>query len=329
MRYALGLFLLIVNACASEPPATPAGDGSAPPTAGEQTAATAPAPPIADTVAPKWLILVTGITGRQGGAAANHLLERGFPVRGLTRDPQRPEAQALAARGVEIVKGDFTDLPSIERAAAGAHGMFLNSPGTVPDETMAGIAAIDAAKRAGIRHVVYTSYYHAHPEKGLPTSPKTRVEAHLRQSGVDYTILRPGTFMENILGSKEKLLTVGFREARPAHVRQQFIASTDIGFLVAEAFTQPQQWIGREVEIATDEYTPLQLAELYSQVLGQPVIYHKITWEETGIPARFLDSLRWGETEAVRADIPALRARYPQLLTYRQFLDAHWGKPPG
>jgi uncharacterized protein YbjT (DUF2867 family) len=205
--------------------------------------------------------------------------------------------------------------------------MFLNTPGTVPDETAVGIAAIDAARRAGVEHIVYTTYYHGHPQKGLPSSPKTRIEAHLRKSGVGYTILRPGTFMENILSSKDRLLSAGLREARPPHVRQQFIATADIGFFVAEAFTHPREWLGRELEISTDEYTPPQLAKLYSEILGKPVAYHRITWEESGIPARFHDTLRWGEKELVRADIPALRARYPELLTYRQFLESHWGRP--
>jgi uncharacterized protein YbjT (DUF2867 family) len=70
------------------------------------------------------LIVVAGATGKQGGAAARSLLDTGFRVRGLTRDPQKPEAQALSNRGAEVVQGDMDDGSSVERALEGAYGIF-------------------------------------------------------------------------------------------------------------------------------------------------------------------------------------------------------------
>src|SRR4028118_1512264 len=70
------------------------------------------------------LILVCGATGSQGGAVARSLLDRGFRVRALTRDPHKPEAEALADRGAEVVRGDMEDRPSVDRALRGAHGVF-------------------------------------------------------------------------------------------------------------------------------------------------------------------------------------------------------------
>jgi uncharacterized protein YbjT (DUF2867 family) len=75
-------------------------------------------------------VLVSGATGRQGGAVVGHLLERGFPVRAITRDPERPAARALAARGVHVVKGDLEDVPSLRakgpatRARSGRRGTW-------------------------------------------------------------------------------------------------------------------------------------------------------------------------------------------------------------
>ena len=70
-------------------------------------------------------ILVAGATGNQGGAVASSLLERGFKVRALTRDPQNSqEAQALAEQGAEVAQGDMEDRSAMDRALEGVYGVF-------------------------------------------------------------------------------------------------------------------------------------------------------------------------------------------------------------
>jgi len=69
-------------------------------------------------------VMVTGATGRQGGAVTRHLLEAGFGVRALVRDPQTPRAGALAERGIELAQGDLENRDSIQRAVEGAYGVF-------------------------------------------------------------------------------------------------------------------------------------------------------------------------------------------------------------
>ncbi len=106
------------------------------------------------------LILVTGATGKQGGAVARSLLDRGFQVRALTRNPQKPEAQALADQGAEVVQGDMEDRSSMERALEGAYGVFSvqNFWETGYDsEVQQGKTVTDAAKAAGVEHFVYSS----------------------------------------------------------------------------------------------------------------------------------------------------------------------------
>ena len=68
-------------------------------------------------------IVVTGATGQQGGAVVKSL-RRSFHVKAITRDPKKPEAQALTKLGVEVVAADLLDRASLERAFAGAHGVF-------------------------------------------------------------------------------------------------------------------------------------------------------------------------------------------------------------
>src|SRR4051812_44865190 len=94
-------------------------------------------------------ILVTGATGKQGGATARRLVEKEHRVRALARDIGSPAAKALAASGVELVRGDLGDRAALDRALAGVDAMFLvTTPygSSVETETREGVAAADAAK---------------------------------------------------------------------------------------------------------------------------------------------------------------------------------------
>lgn len=147
------------------------------------------------------VVLVTGATGKQGGAAARHLLAAGFGVRALTRDPEGPKARALADGGAEVVGGDLDAPDSLGRALEGVYGVFsVQNPfehGT-GGEVRQGIALADAAMATGVKHFVYSSVASAHRRTGIPHfDSKFEVEEHLRRTGLAHTILRPTYFMEN------------------------------------------------------------------------------------------------------------------------------------
>src|SRR6202043_3016262 len=105
-------------------------------------------------------ILITGVTGNQGGAVANALKGTGFHLRGLTRKPDSERAAALARNGVDIVKGDLDDEATLRRALTGVWGVF-----SVQNAAEAGIEREEAqgkrlaalAREAGVEHFVYTS----------------------------------------------------------------------------------------------------------------------------------------------------------------------------
>ena len=147
------------------------------------------------------VVLVVGATGKQGGAVARSLLDRGFQVRGLTRNPQKPEAQALTEQGAEVVQGDMEDRSAMDRVLDGAYGVFSvqNFWETGYDrEVQQGKTVADAAKAAGVEHFVYSSVGSAHRQTDIPHfESKWEVEEHVRQIGLPYTILRPVFFMQN------------------------------------------------------------------------------------------------------------------------------------
>jgi len=112
------------------------------------------------------IILVAGATGNQGGAVLRHLLEQGWKVRALTRNPDSRSAGELRDLGAELVQGNFGDQVSLKQALEGVYGVFMpglqvNMRVTPETETKYGSALIEAAKDAGVRHFVYVSEMHA------------------------------------------------------------------------------------------------------------------------------------------------------------------------
>src|SRR6516225_7484598 len=149
------------------------------------------------------LVLVTGATGKQGGACVEALLTRGHQVRALTRNSASPAANRLRERGVEITVGDFSDRDSLMRAARGADAVYaMSTPYEqgAEKETAQGITITDAARAARVGHFVYSSVASANRGTGIGHfDGKYTVEKHLQASGVPYTIVAPVFFMENLL----------------------------------------------------------------------------------------------------------------------------------
>src|ERR1700674_5700587 len=149
-------------------------------------------------------ILITGVTGNQGGAVAQALQGTGFHLRGLTRMPDGERAAALARHDVDVVKGDLDDEATLRRALAGAWGVFgvQNSlEAGVEREEAQGKRLSTLAREAGVEHYVYTSVGSAHKRTGIPHfDNKWRIEETVRGLRFpSHVILRPVFFMENLL----------------------------------------------------------------------------------------------------------------------------------
>ncbi len=275
------------------------------------------------------LILVSGATGQQGGAVARGLLERGFTVRALSRDPEKPAGRELAALGAEVVSGDLEDRGSIERVLDGVHGVFSVQQffeAGYEGEVRQGVQLADAAKAAGVEQLVYSSVGSAHRETGIPHfDSKWEVEEHLRSSGVSYTVLRPVYFMQNWEMMREPILGGTLPQPLDPDKPFQMIDADDIGVFAAMAFENPGEWIGREVDLAGDELTMPEIADTFSRVTGRQVDYFQTPWDQFGeqMGEEFTVMYRWFNDEGYEADIAGLRKEYPGLVSFEQYLRGH------
>ena len=258
-------------------------------------------------------ILVTGATGRQGGATARELLAAGHTVRAMTRHPDGPAARALASLGAEVVAGDLDDAASLERAMAGAWGVFAVQntwEAGVEREEQQGVRVAEVARRQGVRHLVYASVGSAHRRTGIPHfENKARVEERIRALGFpSFTILRPVFFMENWAGPwflpaiEQGQLAIGLAPT----TRLQMIATRDIGAYGRWAFENHAALNGRGIELAGDELTMPETAEVLGRAVGRPLTFVRVPIEQVRAASDdFATMLEWFDRVGYDADIEA------------------------
>jgi uncharacterized protein YbjT (DUF2867 family) len=196
-------------------------------------------------------VLVTGATGQQGGAVARALLTRGHHVKALTRKPDSDAARQLASAGADLVTGDLGDTGSVLKAASGVGAVFLMGDSTEAgpeEETRQGIIAAEAAKDAGVGHLIYSSVADANKKTGIPHfDSKYLVEKHLAGLGIPYTISAPASFMENIVApwSIGALRQGTYAFPMPPKRVIQLIALADIAAFVAALIERRDQVFGK------------------------------------------------------------------------------------
>jgi len=276
------------------------------------------------------VILVTGATGRQGGAAWRKLRERDFPVRALTRAPDAPKARGLVGHGTEVVRGDLDDSASLTRALDGVYGVFsvqsLAEHG-IEAEIRQGISLADAAKRLRISHFVYSSVASADQNTGIPHfDSKFRIEQHIRGTGMRFTIFRPVFFMENWLGMRQQIEQGALALPLKPDSRLQMIAVDDIGAFVAMAFEKPGHWQDQTRELAGEELSLSEIAGRFSRTVGREVTYRQVPWDEWEQRAgrEMTVMWRWFESTGYHVDISQLRQEYPQLSGFDRWLAQKW-----
>lgn len=274
-------------------------------------------------------ILVTGATGQQGGATVKALLASvsGWQVIALSRKPEAPAAQALVARGVQVICGDMTDRGSLRAAMTGVHGVYSVQASVTHDaasEVRQGKLVADVAAECGVTHFVYSSVGGAERSSGVPHfESKWEIEQHIRKLGLAATILRPATFMDNLAkGPMRAIMLSMMKTFVPDTKSLQLMAVRDIGAFAALAFDRPQEFVGQAIELAGDTLTrPQTIAALKTAGLSPAISLRVPAVLTRRMPPDFPLMFNWFAEHGYQADIPKLRAHRPELLTL-----AAWAK---
>lgn len=277
----------------------------------------------------KPVILVAGATGNQGGAVVDALASepRRWHVRALTRSPQGKKAKALAARGVEVFGGDLADASSLKPALDGAYGAFSvqNSMAAgLAKEKLQGVNFADVALAAGVKHLVYASVGGADRDSGVPHfETKYHIERHIESIGLPATVLRPVSFMEGFgAPGIQRAIGLGiFGSVLPPAKPMQMVAVRDIGIFARLAWEDPERYLGSALELAGDELTIPDIVATIKRVTGKRFVFR--------IPAPAAMTrgmgdagkmITWISEDGYQANISALRARYPDMLTFEAWL---------
>lgn len=300
-------------------------------------------------------ILVIGATGRQGGAVARRLVEEGLPVDALTRDPSGAAALGLRRRGVRVLRGDLAEPFTLACALEGKRAVFA-----VTDfwehgydaELRQGRELVEAARRAGVEHFVFSSVGGTERTQGLGIrhfDAKREIEAEVARSGMTWTILRPVTFFENFVSARfKKAIRHGvLRFAIEPDKPFQMIAMRDLAHFASQAFAGSPFFRNRAVEIASDRCTMRELADALGRAVGRPVRYRRIpvpvqhligaVVRATGTSGYYkvgpplIAQFRWNNaspTGGWDADLAALRAQHPGILSMESWVrSVDWSQP--
>lgn len=262
------------------------------------------------------VMLVLGATGGQGGAVLEALLARGAPVRALVRDPVANSAARLGGRGVAVVAGSLSDAASLAGAMDGAAGVFaFTTPfeAGVDAEVEQGRAIVAAARRARVPHVVFSSVAGADQHSGVPHfDSKAVIEAQLAAADVPYTILAPTYFFDNALGGAERIRAGVLDLPLPPDRPLQQLARPDLGVFAAQVLINPDGYVGRRIELASDAPSPTRMASALADALGRPVRHERVPLAAIDNPDmramwEFLNG------PGYQVDIAALHAAHPEL----------------
>ncbi len=259
-------------------------------------------------------VLITGSTGKQGGAVARELLaSKGFHIRAMTRHPESAPAQVLSNLGAEIVKGDLDDPSSLEAAVKGAWGVFgvQNTwEAGVEKEEEQGKRLAEIARKSGVQFYFYSSVGSAHRRTGIPHfDNKYRVEETVRaQQFPFHTIMRPAFFMENFLlpSFKDGIDKGTLQVALKPQTKLQMIAVQDIGKYGAWVFQNYEKLNGYAFDIAGDEIAMPEVASVLSAVTGRSIKFEQSPIEPVRAWSKdYALMLEWFDKVGYKADISA------------------------
>jgi uncharacterized protein YbjT (DUF2867 family) len=301
-------------------------------------------------------ILVTGATGKQGGATirnlASHPTASQFTLLAVTRNVNSTGAQSLITKypSIKLVQGDLNAVPELFKSAQsvlesnnlpskiwGVYSVQTSmGPGVSFDNEVAqGTALIDAALSHGVQHFVYSSVERGGNEKSW-TNPtpiphfqtKHQIELYLREKAgargekMGWTILRPVAFMDNMEpGFQTKVFLTALKN-KMGDKPVQWVSVDDIGLFAARAFREPETWNARAEGLAGDELSVDGVSKAFQKTLGYPapttfgMLGTALLWAIKEMNVM----ITWFKTDGYAVDIPRLRREESSLCDFETWL---------
>ena len=293
-------------------------------------------------------------------AATPHPTSSEFSLRAVTRNPDSDKAKALSAAGAEVVSADLDDVESLKKAFAGAYGVFgvtnFWEHFSPQKETQQGKNIAAAAKETGVKHVIWSSFEDTRDKVPLddarmPTlmdhykvphfDSKGEVNQVFKELGVPATLLFTSFYWDNFIyfgmGPKpgeDGTLGIAFPMGDK---KLPGIAAADIGKCAYGIFKAGDKYINKTVGIAGEHLTGSEMAEAFTHVLGQKVVFNAVPadmYRSFGFPGAedlgnmFQYKAEFNEDYCGARNLDLCREINPELQSFRQWLDANKDKIP-
>lgn len=267
-------------------------------------------------------IAVTGSTGVVGGAVARILSDEGvpliLPVRSPDRAPQLPQSVVRQA--------SYDDFDAAVQALAGVEVLFMVSAGEEEDRVATHRTFIDAAREAGVKHVVYTSFFGAAPDAIFRLGrDHWHTEEHLRESGLAWTFLRDNFYLEAIPEFAEGGVIRGPAEDGVLSA----VSQSDVARSAAAVLRAPEDHVGKTYDLTGPEaFSLTEAATIMTETTRAAVRFRNETWDEAIASRAHYGAPLWeveawvstytaiadGEMAAVSPDVERLTGRRPLAL---------------
>jgi NAD(P)H dehydrogenase (quinone) len=285
------------------------------------------------------MIFVSGANGQFARAVINSILEagHGHSLAVGTRDPASAFARELTGRGVQVRHADFRDPGLMQRALQGVDkALFIPTYDTNDLRLRQNLNALEAARAAGVRHVVYPSFLNAESPRvehsrlvHLPT------EQAIRASGLDFTILRHALYADILVGDLQETLATGVLHRPGGGARCAYVARADLGVSAAQVLMRDEPSGRVYSETMERTYSAAEVAALMSEVFARPVRYQAVSgadWprymtEKWGLPEELakstvgtMQAIEAGEFDLVSPDYREITGRPARSM--REFLES-------
>jgi len=274
------------------------------------------------------MILVTAATGHLGTATIEYLLKKNVSasqIAGLVRDPKK--AAGLSAKGIATWTGDYFDTASLETAFQGIDTLVFISSGELQDRVAQHRNVVNAAKTAGVKHIIYTSVLKAADTlKFFPAIDHYHTETFLKESGIPYTVFRNTFYVEVLPMLLHSALESGQWYYAAGDAKANFAARTDMAEAIANVAANPAPHANKIYEITSNQsYTFNEIAGIVSKATGKAFNYIPVPLQalkdgmkQAGVPeahipmyASIAEGISVGDLDAVDGSLEKLLQRKP------------------